>query len=254
MQTEKSIHNPTKIHGVYPSPRSLLTDQQQNELLYIRDVLTVSYFRIGDIANEAVLRNSTKAGVRAQDVYDEVGVWAGKSGRTVRYYAESAAFFPEQVRSEFDMVSFSHFDLARNYGERWYVVLDYARANPGITTDKVRRAADLFFGVRLSAYEEISAQDSDVRLNAYEDLRAVEGNVPILEQFSRAEAQKKPPASGSVAPLIGRLMSLIAELRLIAGEYKLSDELRSELISHEGALMSLIPRIISEIDGNGERD
>ena len=243
----------SKLH-INISPRSLLTDDQQNELMWIRDKLVSSYFRAGDIANESILNNATREGATSQMVYDEVGVWLGKSGRTVRYYAETAAFFSPRVRSDFDMLPFSHFDLARNYRDDWWIVLDIARSSPAMTVGRLKLLADKYFEVRGEACEKDSDQDSEVRLNAYGDSLLGLSQDELSDLEERVREEKKPTGlTGSSAPLIGRLMNALAELRRLVGQYDLSEEVKRELAEHGGALMLLIPRIISEIDGRRER-
>jgi hypothetical protein len=50
---------------------------------------------------------------------------ANKSPRTVRYYADVAAFFNVKIRDTFDMLSFSHFAHARKY-DNWLEYLMFA--------------------------------------------------------------------------------------------------------------------------------
>jgi len=254
---DADVRTTSKLH-INISPRSLLTDDQQNELMWIRDKLVLSYFRAGDIANESILNNATREGATAQMVYDEVGVWLGKSGRTVRYYAETAAFFSPRVRSDFDMLPFSHFDLARNYKDDWWIVLDIARSSPAMTVDRLELLADKYFEVRGEACEKDSEENPkcaphEVLTNAYGDSLLGLSQDELSDLEARIREEKKPTQlAGSSAPLIGRLMNALAELRRLVGEYDLSEEVKRELAEHGGALMLLIPRIISEIDGRRE--
>jgi hypothetical protein len=104
---------------------SLLSDEDQAILIQIRDNIRNNYFAIGDIANKyVVLCNKNKTVVLAQDIYDSVGKLTvvlaqdiydsvgklvGKSGRTVRYYAEQAAFYPLDTRDKYDILPFGFF-------------------------------------------------------------------------------------------------------------------------------------------------
>lgn len=119
--------------------RDIVPDEYQNILIQIRDSMTRSYFEIGDIANAIILMNS-KSGFRVteQRIFDAVGRFCGKSGRTVRYYAETAAFYSPEVRSDYETVDFSIFVFARSLGSRWKEVLDFAQDNAGATLDYVR--------------------------------------------------------------------------------------------------------------------
>lgn len=223
------------------SSRSLLSDAQQAELVDIRERLTLDYFRAGDIANDAIVANAQREGVTQQMVLDEVGVWLGKSGRTVRYYAETAAFFSPKTREEYDMLPFSHFDLARNYGDKWRVVLELCMQNPGMSRERLEYFA--------SAYFDVPESGIDVRPPAYEETPP-ELALDEIENLM-ASAKEKESSSGpgrSSATIVSRLMNALADLRRLIGEYDLSDEVKEQLVEHGGALMLLIPRIISEID------
>jgi hypothetical protein len=101
--------------------------------------LTVNYFRIGDISNRLVLESAkAKAKVPAGRVHKAVGRFVGKSARTVRYYAESAAFFDQHARIKYGFLPFSFFDFARNFGDQWEDVFKLAADNPGCTLGWLR--------------------------------------------------------------------------------------------------------------------
>ena len=103
----------------------LIPDETQNLLIYWRDKIKDGYFQIGDISNQMILRSAMDGySVKQEQVYSAVGRFCGKSGRTVRYYAETAAFYSENVRNEYEMLPFSHFVYARTLGEKWKEVLD----------------------------------------------------------------------------------------------------------------------------------
>jgi hypothetical protein len=119
----------------------IVPEDIQNELMSWRDVFTLGYFAIGDIANELTER-STAIGlpVTNLDVHRAVGRFCGKSARTVRYYAEMANFFPVEVRQEFDMLPFTHFRFARTLGRRHRQVLEFAQAHPDFSEEGLRQA------------------------------------------------------------------------------------------------------------------
>lgn len=112
----------------------LVPDDVQSELIMIRSKLTENYFRIGDIANRLVLEAiKSKSGVRASRIHKAVARFAGKSGRTVRYYAENAAFYSNTGRQLWHYLPFSFFDFARGFGDKYTDVLELAADNPGCT-------------------------------------------------------------------------------------------------------------------------
>ena len=44
--------------------------------------------------------------------------------RTLRHYADHARFFDPEIRAEFEILPFSHFTIAKQYGEQWYKILN----------------------------------------------------------------------------------------------------------------------------------
>jgi hypothetical protein len=119
---------------------SLLSDEDQAILIQIRDNIRNNYFAIGDIANKyVVLCNKNKTVVLAQDIYDSVGKLVGKSGRTVRYYAEQAAFYPLDTRDKYDILPFGFFVFARSMGDNWESILDYCMIYPNKSLGAIRQ-------------------------------------------------------------------------------------------------------------------
>jgi hypothetical protein len=113
------------------SDKDIVPDNIQDELIMIRSRHTMDYFRIGDIAND-LLMQSAKTGMKvtAQRVHKAIGRYCGKRPRTVRYYAENAAFFSPATRDKYDMLPFSFFDFARTFGGQWEGILDWAALHP----------------------------------------------------------------------------------------------------------------------------
>ncbi len=120
------------------SDADIVPEPYQMRLMMWRDEFTRGYFEIGDIANEIVLLN-IKTGMRVEhaQLYSAVGRFCGKSGRTVRDYAEIASFFPEDVRKEYDMLPFSHFRFAKSCGPKWKDVLERSMLNPDSSEEKL---------------------------------------------------------------------------------------------------------------------
>jgi hypothetical protein len=117
----------------------IVSEDYQNELMMLRGAITTVSFRIGDIANE-ISRQSAAAGLHVTDtrVFHAIGRFCGKSARTVRYYAETAAFFSYDTRTAYEVLPFSHFVFARSMGDRWMEVLDRAMLSPNITLEGLR--------------------------------------------------------------------------------------------------------------------
>jgi hypothetical protein len=116
------------------SNNQIIQEEDQNTLMMARDGLRYTYFLIGDIANK-YLRMTADTGykVPAARIFDAVAYFSGHASRTVRYYAETAAFYPEAVREEYGELPFSYFVTARYAGDKWRDVLDFAAANPNVT-------------------------------------------------------------------------------------------------------------------------
>lgn len=120
------------------SDSDIVPDETQAELIGWRDAFTSGSFRIGDIANDLVVK-AAKTGfiVTNMRVYGAVGKFCGRSARTVRYYAEAASFYPRDIRDEFDVLPFAHFVLAKSLGD-WRGVLEFALEHPEATMDELR--------------------------------------------------------------------------------------------------------------------
>lgn len=121
------------------SDSDIVPDDKQNLLMYWRDQLTAGFFSIGDIANEIIF-DAAKAGMKLTDhrIYGAVSKFCGRSARTVRYYAETALFYPQEIRQEYDMLPFSYFVFARTLDD-WKSFLDFAMANPMMGIDVLKR-------------------------------------------------------------------------------------------------------------------
>lgn len=117
-----------------------IVDENRRMILEaVRDTITASCFLIGDIANEIIF-DSAEAQLQAtvREIYKAVGRYCGKSARTVRYYAEAAAFFPQEIRKEYENVPFSHFVFAKQMRERCLDVLEYSARTPYTTLGGLR--------------------------------------------------------------------------------------------------------------------
>jgi len=118
----------------------IVPEEKQSRLIMLRERKRDIYFEIGDIANELhVLHQGT---ISKNKIYKSVAKFVDATERTVRYYAETAAFYPEEVREEFEVVPFTHFDLARNYGDDWRRILLWSQMNPTWSRDFLEEVAN----------------------------------------------------------------------------------------------------------------
>ena len=131
------------------SPNELIQEEDQMSLLAISEAMTRDYFTIGDMAGKYIamaeekgyrFRRTLYEGdiyVTEQDIFNAIGFFVHRKGRTVRYYHETARFYPQEVREEFKL-DFAYFVMARSFKERWREVLEFSAVNPQADTDTVR--------------------------------------------------------------------------------------------------------------------
>jgi len=93
------------------------------ELIVIRDSITQASFRTGDIVNQI---KQARPDLEPNLVYSAVGSFVGKRSRTVREYAMVSAFYPMNIRREYETLSFDHFRTAMRYGDNWQDALEWA--------------------------------------------------------------------------------------------------------------------------------
>ena len=106
----------------------ILPEDVQNRLMQIEYVMGRCSWEIGDIAVACTqrigeIRQATGRLVTEQDVHDAIGLFIKRTGRTVRYYAETALYFPPAVRQEYAEIPFTTFVSAR-YAKDWRQFLD----------------------------------------------------------------------------------------------------------------------------------
>jgi hypothetical protein len=100
----------------YESIASLIPEHFLNELIQISGDLKSAYWRAGDIANMVYVQAvADKKNVTRADVFYKVGKVLGKSARSVRVYAMTAAFYSYETRLEYDVLPFSHFTFAMQF-------------------------------------------------------------------------------------------------------------------------------------------
>jgi hypothetical protein len=125
--------------SVYVPDTDIVPDETQNVLIQLRDTHRYSAFMIGDIANDLILRAAKKGfPVTNARIFEAIGHFCDRSGRTVRYYAETASFFPQDVRDQYDVLPFSCFVFARQMGTRWPEVMEYSLTKPNIGIRELR--------------------------------------------------------------------------------------------------------------------
>jgi hypothetical protein len=97
-----------------PGYTQIVPSQYQDEIIAIREAHNLGFWRLGDIANEiwSGIKGKDKS-VSRTDVFMAVGYFYGSSASTISEYARTAEFFDHSLRTEYNMLSFGHFVLAR---------------------------------------------------------------------------------------------------------------------------------------------
>lgn len=104
-------------------------DELRNKLANVGDVIDKSKWYLGDITCYLkALVKERELNATVADVYTAVAIMANRavSARTVEYYALNASFFSAPDREKYDPLKMVHFNLARQYPNRWQSILDIA--------------------------------------------------------------------------------------------------------------------------------
>jgi len=139
----------------------IVSEDNQNRLMFWRDQFRVGQFIIGDIVTETIEEAvASKVRLPHTRIFEAIARFCGKKPRTVRYYYEVSTFFPNEVREEFHMLPFSHFVFARTLGnDRWREVLECAATKPHITADGLRVH---FLGYKVASHVDLSQAPDDL--------------------------------------------------------------------------------------------
>lgn len=216
------VFSPAHMKTEFPetplSDSDIVPDEVQNELIRWRDVFSAGAFNIGDIANKMIERASGQGWVVTNDrIYRAVGKFCGKSGRTIRYYAETSAFYPANIRNKFEVLPFSHFVFARTKCSEWETVLEYAAENPEkslsevmahFNETRVTTESHIMTGISVSASYSDGVEMREVSQNYY--------------PTQQARAAVRINAVGDLLTALDRFERVLPELR-IEDENTLSD-------------------------------
>lgn len=219
----------------------IVPEADQNKLMWWRDIFRAGEFDIGDIANRLCQQASERGfKITQQRVFDAVGSFCGRSGRTVRYYAETARFYSPDTRSEYNVLPFSHFVLARYVmGDDWKEMLDYAMLHPKISEEALRA----YFVVFAKLGDDVSANSFDLRVS--EDVSA--NNLPdgILRVSDGSRVSEGSVVKAGNA--LSLLSSVLEQLDTILRRFKFSTELNTRITTTMVEFRSLIQEIATEL-------
>jgi hypothetical protein len=224
------------------SDKDIITEEDQNLLMYIRDVERTNYFLIGDLAAKYINRTSLMGlPVTHAQIFDAIGRFCGKKGRTIRYYYETAVFFSQEEREEFDMLPFSFFVFARKLGDESKSVLEYAARNPYMTLDALKVA----FG-DYEAKEKIYEGDEIDSYRQYKQLGFGVGET----ETPPGEKYVSPAKKFSNSVLISTISELVDTFDRLVERVKLPDRTRDRLLDSLREIRELIPEILQAMEEN----
>lgn len=200
----------------------LLPDDIQARLIEIRQSITVDCFAVGDIVEE-ISKHAAEQGFKVTqgDIHNIVASFIGKSGRTIRYYHETARFFDVPTRAEFAILNFAHFVVARSFEDHWRDVLEYAADNPNVPAS----ALAAHFGIHVSDVPDVPDAGA---------------NVP--------DAGANVPKNTLAVKLLSLLSSTLERINKIMRKLALSDDLQAKLTAVSDDLHGLIPEILQEVN------
>ena len=195
--------------------------EYQNKLMEIDSTVSHCFWLIGDIANDLINSvNRDRANrlgkvVTKQDIFEAIGYFCHRTGRSVRYYYECASYFPPEVRQKYD-VPFNMFAEAR-WIKDWELFLTIASDNPMWSMERVRSEYDKLTGdVRKNASAPKEVHDSGA------EVRDSGAELPLPEpgeQWEGAQGRFK-------AVLISKLDHTVDDLRAVLDRIPLPTEVR----------------------------
>lgn len=234
----------------------LITDEHQSELIGLANADRLICFRIGDIAIEEIWDKSTRGIAISHERIDEaIGRFVGKTGRTVRYYRETSAFYNHDIRNEYDMLPFSFFVFARSMGERWHEVLDFAKEHPQFKLEGIRIA---FLGLRVAGGNQSVASNNPEVASGFEsgsgvyesDIDTSEiGTYAVKPQEMREASRPIPSSASSHSSLekVNKFATFVPEIMDIVSQSKLPTAAKVSLITSLKTLERLLPQLIKRM-------
>jgi hypothetical protein len=157
--------------SVLPYLRKVSIDQivpldMQNRLMQLDITLSNAYFQIGDCANELVnsvnRQRSKELGklISQLDIFSAIGYFCHRTSRSVRYYWNTASYFPQEIRNKFD-VPFNIFAMAR-WVDNWELMLTIASENPQYSAAHVRAEYYKLINQEVPVREEVSDKGVEI--------------------------------------------------------------------------------------------
>ena len=168
-------------------------------------------------------------------IFNAIGNFCGKSGRTVRYYAETAGFYPRLVRDEFDVLPFSFFVFARYEGDNWRNVLEFALLRPEISLDALK-----FWWSAQGSINLQDKPDTDVRQQA--DGELYDAEVSVMDGGTQRDL-----VSIDSARSLALLYDVIDRAESVIRALPLPGYLGARLMQHINGIKELLPELIKAV-------
>lgn len=224
------------------SDAEIVEDELQSELIQWRDVFRAGQFRIGDIALE-IIEKASERGITIPDyrVDEAVSRFCGKSPRTVRYYRETSAYYPQEIRQEFEVLPFSHFVFARTLGNRWREVLEFSASQPGMSEGALRFA--FLGGIGYSAVESTQSDETSdpETLNEPPDTQPKNNSCEVSQDIAgRAVRHVKIAAINAVASSIDAFCKAVEESDV-------SEDTKDTLIGAANIIRKYVPEVLKSM-------
>lgn len=229
--------NPTAI---IVSDNQIVPNEYQHMLIAWRDAFKMGYFGIGDIANQLLVRAAQQGfHVSQARVFSAVGRFCDKSGNTVRYYADIAGFYPPEVRTDYEMLPFSHFAVAKMAGEKWQDVLEYSKLKPHCAEEELR--ARLLFLTNNVAIVTTTEENGERVQSDGDGVQA--DSVP--GSLSGSHEQVQPVRFYRALLHLGELVDVVQG---VLDNVKLDIGLQSKLASALKTIRDALPEIVRSIE------
>ena len=259
---------PTQV-VVYFSDNDIVPDEIQHRLIYWRDVFRMAQFDIGDATAETIIFNAKDGrGITHDRVFEAVANFCGKTPRTVRYYYETAVFYPIEIRQEFNVLPFSHFVEARVFGDRWREFLERSMLFPGKSVKYIRNqmvaVPPVAVGVAVGVGADVSNYDEpnyvpnvapESEKNNCEISQDGTGNVANIRRSPVADQScevSQVYSQHAALCRIDALMTAVKDALPILADVRIDDFTRAKLASACGDLLHYLPKV-GEVIAHSER-
>jgi hypothetical protein len=192
-------------------------------LIHMRDIHRLDYFALGDMANRYFAQSiSCGLPVTARRIYEAIGRFVGKRPRTIRYYAEIAAFYKGYDLSDFNSLPFSFYAYAVRFGDNWRDALEYAAYNPFMSLEELQTSYNASQCVKEADSEQSTTEDTE------DDTTPL---VPTFDEQTAQEGEPKPRVMSKLASrvLLNQLSDLVDQTQRLIRIVDLPDVLRSRL-------------------------